>query len=81
MFSLNRDKETVNFYKKENKRLSKELNKARAELAAVRDYKEKYQDLIAQAKAQVKHYKDLNHKYEELISDCKAQLDSILANK
>lgn len=78
MLFLNRDKETVGFYKKENHNLRKELNKARAELSAVRDYKEKYQELITQVKAQVKHYNELNSKYEELISECKAQLDSII---
>lgn len=81
MLFLNRDKETVSFYKKENQQLRKELSKTRTELTAVRDFKEKYQELIAQVKAQVKHYNDLNHKYEKLISDCKAQLDSIVKDK
>lgn len=81
MFFLNRDKETVGFYKKENQKLRKELDKALSELIAIRDFKEKYQELIAQAKEQVRHYNDLNCKYEKLISDCKAQLDSIVKNE
>lgn len=77
MLFLNKDKETVAFYKKENEKLRKELNKAQRELHTVYDFKEKYAQLIRQVKQQVKHYENLNRKYEQLIADCKSQLDSI----
>ena len=52
MTLLNRDKETVNFYKKENKRLRSELTNALNKINAIEDYKKEYKDLIAQVKRQ-----------------------------
>ena len=77
MLFLNKDKETVACYKKENEKLRKDLNRTQRELHAVHDFKEKYAQLIQQVKQQVKHYNNLNCKYEQLIADCKSQLDSI----
>lgn len=78
MTLLNRDKETVNFYKKENKRLRSELTNALNKINAIEDYKNEYKDLIAQVKRQKKHYEGLNKKYESLIEDCKYQLNEIV---
>lgn len=75
---FNKDKETVNLYKRENKKLRKELAQAKAELDAVYDFKNKYQELITQVKKQQEHYEKLNTRYENLIADCKAQLDQIM---
>lgn len=77
MSIFNRDKETVNLYKRENKKLRKELAHTKAELDAVYDFKDKYQELIAQVKEQQKHYESLNVRYEKLIEDCKKQLEQI----
>lgn len=75
---LNRDKETVSFYKKENKRLRSELTSALNKIKAIEAYKNEYEDLIAQVKRQQKHYEGLNKKYESLIGDCKDQLNEIM---
>lgn len=78
MSIFNKDKETVNLYKRENKKLRKDLAQAKAELDAIYDFKNKYQELITQVKEQQKHYENLNSRYENLIADCQAQLDQIM---
>lgn len=74
---FNRDKETVNLYKWENKKLRKELAKTMNELNAVHSLKSDYQELIEQVKKQQDHYKELNEQYEDLIKTCKGQLQDI----
>lgn len=77
MSIFNRDKETVNFYKRENKKLRKELANAMNELNAIHSLKSDYQELITQVRTQQDHYKKLNKQYEDLIKICKEQLSEI----
>lgn len=74
---LNRDKETVSLYKRENRKLRKELADSIRELNAVRALKDDYQQLISQVKKQQTHYIKLNEEYEDLIKSCKEQLNEI----
>lgn len=74
---FNKDKETVNLYKRENKKLRKELAKTMNELNAIHSLKTDYEELIAQVKNQQNHYKKLNEQYEDLIKTCKGQLQDI----
>lgn len=77
MSIFNRDKETVNFYKRENRKLRKELANTMNELKAIQSLKDDYQELIAQVKEQQDRYKKLNEQYEDLIETCKGQLNEI----
>lgn len=74
---LNRDKETVSLYKRENRKLRKELADSIRELNAVRALKDDYQQLISQVKKQQAHYIKLNEEYEDLIKSCKEQLNEM----
>lgn len=74
---LNRDKETVSLYKRENRKLRKELADSIRELNAVRALKDDYQQLISQVKKQQAHYIKLNKEYEDLIKSCKEQLNEM----
>lgn len=74
---LNRDKETVSLYKRENRKLRKELADSIRELNAVRALKDDYQQLISQVKKQQAYYIKLNEEYEDLIKSCKEQLNEI----
>ena len=56
------DKETVSMYKKECKRLEQERNELLAKLDSVEEYKQQYEDLIAEAM-------QLKNRYEVLISE------------
>lgn len=80
MSIFNRDKETVNFYKRENRKLRKELANTMNELKAIQSLKDDYQELIAQVKEQQDRYKKLNEQYEDLIKTCKGQLNEITSN-
>lgn len=55
------DKETVSMYKKECKRLEQERNELLAKLDSIEEYKQQYEDLIAEAM-------QLKNRYEVLIS-------------
>lgn len=57
----NNDKETISIYKKECKRLEKERNELLAKLDSIEEYKQQYEDLIAEAM-------QLKNRYEVLIS-------------
>lgn len=74
---LNRDKETVSLYKRENRKLRKELADSIRELNAVRALKDDYQQLISQVKKQQAYYIKLNEEYEDLIKSCKEQLNEM----
>lgn len=77
MSIFNNDKETVLLYKRENKKLRKDLSRAMNELNAIRALKDDYQELISQVRNQQEHYKKLNEQYEDLIKSCKEQLNEI----
>lgn len=77
MSIFNSDKETVLLYKRENKKLRKDLSRAMNELNAIRALKDDYQELISQVRNQQEHYKKLNEQYEDLIKSCKEQINEI----
>lgn len=77
MSIFNNDKETVLLYKRENKKLRKDLSRAMNELNAIRALKDDYQELISQVRNQQEHYKKLNEQYEDLIKSCKEQINEI----
>lgn len=77
MSIFNNDKETVLLYKRENRKLRKDLSRAMNELNAIRALKDDYQQLISQVRNQQEHYKKLNEQYEDLIKSCKEQINEI----
>lgn len=76
-FNLNKDEETVRFYKKENKQLKEKIEEYEKELDELSTFRTQYLELIEQIKDQKRHYEKLNDKYETIISDCKKQLESL----
>ena len=76
MFSFKSD-DYFKYLEKKNKLLKKENTKLKNEVETIRDYKNKYENLIRQVETQKKRYFELNDKLVSLIEQCKNQLDEI----
>ncbi len=78
IFKKNNDKDTVALWKKEAKRLEKERNELYIELEAIKNYKEKYQDLIKEAKELKDRYTQLIEQTNSIANQYKKKLESII---
>lgn len=73
----NNDKETVSMYKKECGRLEKERNELLAKLDSIEEYKQQYEDLIAEAMKLKNRYEVLIGKTESIGNEYKEKLEYI----
>ncbi len=78
IFKKNNDKDTVALWKKEAKRLEKERNELYNKLEAIKNYKEKYQDLIEEAKKLKDRYTQLIEQTNSIANQYKKNLESII---
>ena len=75
---IERDPDTIQLWKDKYVKVEKENVKLRSELDAIQQYKDDYEDLIAQVKIIKKRYEYLIEKEEELYNDYKEELDKVL---
>lgn len=80
-FTRNNKKETIILLKKEVKRLEQERNELYTELEAIKNYKQQYEDLIAEVSALKDKYEKLIKKAESISSEYKEKLQTLIDEK
>ena len=75
---IGRDPETIQLWKDKYHKVEKENIRLRSDLNAIKQYKDDYEDLIAQVKVVKDRYEYLVEKEEELYKEYKEELDRVL---